>query len=229
MKKIDYGIYYAILAILFITFLSDPVWKYLNETFSWIEPIYLYNELVNIAVLILPAIFFIDRKSISSIGFSLKNGKKIINATIFSSVATLIIVFLTALFWKQFNQLRIEDEFIYFVGQQIPMEIISSDLLYVFFISQMLTVAIPEEIVYRGYLQSRLNIKWSPLLSIAGSTFFFAMAHIDRPLMLLHLLFLGTVYGYAYHYSKSIIPTIIAHYLSNIGGLLILKFVVINL
>ena len=108
------------------------------------------------------------------------------------------------------------------------MGMISFKLLYILFLNQVLTVALPEEIVYRGYFQSRLNLTWSPLISIIGSTIIFALIHYDRPLMFIHLMLIGPISGYTFHYSKSIIPTTIAHYLSNIGGIIIIKFVVLN-
>ena len=228
MKKVDYRTYFSFVVIIFIIFLSDPLWKYLNNNINWIQPIYEYRKLINILIIIFPVILLIDKSPISTIGISISNWKKIIKATLFCSVSVLLIVFLTAIFWKQLNQLRIEGEQIYFIGQQIPSGMISFKLLYILFLNQILTVALPEEVIYRGYFQSRLNFTWNPQISIIGSTIIFALAHYDRPLMFLHLMLMGPIYGYAFHYSKSIIPTTIAHYLSNIGGIIIIKFVVLN-
>ncbi|MBT4482554.1 MAG: CPBP family intramembrane metalloprotease [Candidatus Latescibacteria bacterium] len=126
------------------------------------------------------------------------------------------------------GQLRIEGDAIYFIGNHIPYNQISPAILYILFFNQILTVALPEELIYRGYFQSRLNFTWNPVISILGSTIVFALVHYDRPLMLFHLMFMGPILGYAYYYSRSIYPGVIAHYLSNIGGVLIIKYVALH-
>ena len=226
--KIDFRTSFAFIVIIIVGFLLPHIWKYLNQNINWIQPIYQYKKLINVLIIIIPLVLFIDKKSVSSIGLNLGEWKKIITATLLCSLSVLLIVFLIAIFWKQLNQLRIEGEQIYFIGQQIPMGMISFKLLYILFLNQVLTVALPEEIVYRGYFQSRLNFTWSPLISIIGSTIIFALIHYDRPLMFIHLMLIGPISGYTFHYSKSIIPTTIAHYLGNIGGIIIIKFVVLN-
>ena len=229
LKQVDNRTYLAFLVIIFITFLSNPLWKYLNDNISWIQHIFEYRKLITVFIIIIPVVLFFDKTPITSIGFSIGGWKKILKATLIGSGVVLLVIFLIALFWKQLNQLRVEGEQIYFIGQQIPMGMVSLKLLYILFLSQVLTVALPEEIAYRGYFQSRLNFTWSPTISIIGSTLFFMVAHFDRPLMFVHLLLIGPIYGYMFHYSKSIIPTTIAHYLSNIGGIIIIKFVALNL
>ena len=226
--KLDFRTSIAVIVTIIIGFLLPEIWKYLNLNIDWIKPVYQYKKLFNILIIIL-LVLFVDRKSLTSIGFKFGDWRKIIKATILCSLSVLLVVLLTAIIWKQLNQLRIEGEHIYFIGQQIPMGMISFKLLYLLFLNQVLTVALPEEIVYRGYFQSRLNFTWSPLISIIGSTIIFALIHVDRPLMLFHLLLIGPIYGYTYHYSKSIIPTTIAHYLSNIGGIIIIKFVALHI
>lgn len=214
----------AVIVTIIIGFLLPQFWKCLNQNLEWIQPIYQYKKLINILIIIL-IVLIVEKKSITSIGFRIGDWKRTLKATLICSLSVLLVVFLIAVFWKQLNQLRIEGEHIYFIGQQIPMGMISFKLLYILFLNQVLTVALPEEIIYRGYFQTRLNFTWSPLISILGSTIVFALIHFDRPLMLLHLMLLGPIYGYTYHYTKSIIPTTIAHYLSNIGGIIIIKFV----
>ena len=225
MKRLSIKTIIAIVLIFFLIFLSSPIWKSLKTNFNWIKGIYEYHDLINIIILIVPIVLLVEKSSLKTIGFSIRNWKKILLTTLVCSVTTLFVVFIIGLFWKQMNQLRLEGEQIYFIGQYIPLEIISFKLLYLYFLSQLLTVALPEEIIYRGYLQSRLNFTVSPFWSIVGSTIFFALAHYDRPLMFVHLILIGPIYGYAFYYSKSIIPSTIAHYLSNLGGIIILKYV----
>jgi membrane protease YdiL (CAAX protease family) len=90
-------------------------------------------------------------------------------------------------------------------------------------LDQIATVALPEEVIYRGYFQSRLGYSCKPIFAILGSTVLFALVHLDRPLMLLHLVLIGPVWGYAYHYSKSIFPSVVVHCLANVGVALIIK------
>ena len=185
--KLDIRTIIAVIVTIIIGFLLPQIWKYLNQNLEWIQPIYQYKKLINVLIIIL-IVLLIEKKPISSIGLKLGDWKKTLKATLICSLSVLLVVFLIAVFWKQLNQLRIEGEHIYFIGQQIPMGMISFKLLYILFLNQVLTVALPEEIIYRGYFQSRLNFTWSPLISILGSTVVFALIHFDRPLMFLHLM-----------------------------------------
>ena len=135
LKQVDNRTYLAFLVIIFITFLSNPLWKYLNDNISWIQHIFEYRKLITVFIIIIPVVLFFDKTPITSIGFSIGGWKKILKATLIGSGVVLLVIFLIALFWKQLNQLRVEGEQIYFIGQQIPMGMVSLKLLYIIFLS----------------------------------------------------------------------------------------------
>ena len=83
-----------------------------------------------------------------------------------------------------------------------------------------------EEILFRGYLQTRLLKRWSPTIAIGVSSILFAIAHIALPAIALALI-LGVWFGYIAYRTGSIGPGIACHAFVN-GGLnlwrMIIKF-----
>ena len=72
-----------------------------------------------------------------------------------------------------------------------------------------------EEFLCRGYIQTRLLQRWSPITAIALSSFFFALLHMDA-LYILMTLPIGLWLGWVHYRYQSIIPTIICHFFNNL-------------
>jgi len=192
------------------------------------KPILAYRKFILAALLVGVMICAVEKASPLTAGLGFGDWRKTLTATVLVSGAILIVTWLTAVFWKKLGYLRIEGDFVYFIGNEIPLQIITPAILYTLLWDQIINVALPEEMIYRGYFQSRMNFSYGPVISISSSTLLFALVHIDRPLMLVHLMIIGPLYGWAYHYSKSIFPSVIAHCLSNLIGLLIIGHIAAN-
>ncbi len=75
---------------------------------------------------------------------------------------------------------------------------------------------ISEELLFRGYMQSRLIQRFGVLGGIIGSSILFGLAHIMPPVILLATI-IGVYLGYVAWKCDSIWPTIAAHILINSG------------
>jgi membrane protease YdiL (CAAX protease family) len=171
-----------------------------------------------VAVLIIgTAVLFLEKARPSTIGLTMANSKRTLLTTAVTLVYTVIVGCLVALFWKHLGHLRVEGDKIYFVGNIIPYTRIGPGLLCIMLLDQIATVALPEEIIYRGYFQSRLSYSWKPFYAILGSTILFALVHLDRPLMLLHIMLMA-----------SILPSVIVHCFANIAAVLFLKHIALS-
>lgn len=71
-----------------------------------------------------------------------------------------------------------------------------------------------EEVLFRGYLQSRLLRRWSPWTAITVSAAIFAIAHVD-PLHALAVFPIGVWLGFVAWKAGSILPSMIGHTANN--------------
>ncbi len=134
-------------------------------------------------------------------------------------------VLLISITWKMLGQLYVEGEYIHFIGNTIPYSQITYVVPFILFIPQIFSVALPEELIYRGYFQSRIAYSWGPVIGIIFSSVVFSLVHIDRPLMIVHLAIQNPVLGYVCYKTGSIYPTVIAHAIGNTFSILIIKHV----
>lgn len=223
-KRTIYAFFVIIIIEIFLDFICPFGWK----NISLYQPLHHYRKLILVIVIIGPTVYFIDREHLSSLGLTIKSWRKFFIATVVATIVSLIVIYLTSVFFKQFDQVRVEGDSIYFLGNFFPGTGIGPAILYTMLFDQIVTVAFPEEMIYRGYFQSRLSFTWKPLTAISISSLVFALGHIDRPLMFPHVLLMGLLFGYAYHYSRSIYPSVIAHCISNLGALLIIQHVALS-
>lgn len=223
-KRTIYAFFIIIIIELFLDFLLPFAWK----NISIYKSIHHYRKLILVLFIIVPAILFLERGSLLTLGLKINNWKKLILATLATTILSLFLIYLTSVIFKQFGQVYVDGDRIYFIGNLFPYRGIGPAILYTMLLDQILTVAFPEEIFYRGYFQSRLNFTWKPSVAIIISSLVFALGHIDRPFMFPHVLISGMLFGYAYYYSKSIYPSVIAHCVMNLCGLLIIKHVALS-
>jgi len=222
--KIDKRTINAIIITILFEISNEYIWPLLREHYSLLNDIRDYRKLLLVIILIVPALL-IERQSLTTLGFTLRKTKNIFLAAILASVFTLVLVLLISIMWKMLGQLYVEGEYIYFIGNKIPHSQITFILPFILFIPQIFSVALPEELIYRGYFQSRIGYTWGPIIGIIASSIVFSLVHIDRPLMLVHLVIQSPVFGYVYYKTKSIYPTVIAHAIGNTFCLLIIQCV----
>lgn len=96
-------------------------------------------------------------------------------------------------------------------------------------ITQIFVVALPEELFYRGFLQSALLHKWPNHTKIAGfpvgraiilTNIIFALGHVAATLVPLRLLtfFPGMLFSYLVYRNKSLLSAVLFHACCNILG-----------
>lgn len=71
-----------------------------------------------------------------------------------------------------------------------------------------------EELLFRGYVQSRLLVRWPPALAVGVSALIFSVAHLD-PLHVLGVLPLGLWLGAVAWRAGSIWPAVLCHTVNN--------------
>jgi membrane protease YdiL (CAAX protease family) len=77
-----------------------------------------------------------------------------------------------------------------------------------------LVPGICEEILFRGYMQTRLTRAWGPVVGIALSSIVFAIFHLD-PVHSAAVLALGFYLGWIAWASGSTLPAMLAHFVNN--------------
>ena len=78
-----------------------------------------------------------------------------------------------------------------------------------------LTPALCEELLFRGYVQSRLTRVFPPVLGILFSSIVFAAFHMD-PVHVIAVVPLGLFLGWLTWQSGSLFPAILAHFANNL-------------
>jgi len=87
-----------------------------------------------------------------------------------------------------------------------------------------ITPGVTEELLYRGYVQQRLQRRWRAPLAIAVPALFFALAHVD-PMHVVGVLPVGLWLGFVAWGSGSVIPSILCHASYNAGMMLLARSV----
>ncbi|TWU40453.1 CPBP family intramembrane glutamic endopeptidase [Novipirellula artificiosorum] len=77
------------------------------------------------------------------------------------------------------------------------------------------TPAICEELVFRGYVQTRLTKSWGPFFGIFLSSFLFAAFHMDF-VHIIAVFPLGVYLGWLSWRSGSLFPAMLAHFVNNV-------------
>lgn len=76
------------------------------------------------------------------------------------------------------------------------------------------TPAICEELLFRGYVQTRLNVSFGPVIGIVASSLLFAVFHLD-PVHVVAVLPLGLFLGCVAWRSGSLLPAMLGHFVNN--------------
>jgi membrane protease YdiL (CAAX protease family) len=86
----------------------------------------------------------------------------------------------------------------------------------------VLTVAVApvvEEVFFRGFVFSGLTRRWGPVWGVVASSSLWGAAHLGNSGYLYvvpPIVMIGAMFAWGYHYSKSILPSIGAHFLFNL-------------
>ena len=90
-------------------------------------------------------------------------------------------------------------------------------------ISIGLTPAICEELLFRGYIQTRLTGRWMPAVGIVISSVLFAAYHMD-PIHAVSVLPLGLFLGTVAYRANSIGPAMLGHFVNNFFASCVMVF-----
>ncbi|TCZ77469.1 CPBP family intramembrane metalloprotease [Paenibacillus albiflavus] len=88
----------------------------------------------------------------------------------------------------------------------------------IMYISVGVITPIKEEILFRGLLSRFLELKYRFWVGLAVSSLVFGLLHVDFPIV---GLLMGITLGLVFHFSGSLVPSIILHILWNIVGTVI--------
>jgi membrane protease YdiL (CAAX protease family) len=145
-------------------------------------------------------------------------------ATVYAIFFGPVQAFLIKYGYLNFEYVQVYSEFFYSLRSLSPGRLLINTLYW------LTAVGFSEEVVYRGFIQSRLQRVTSPLKAIVISSFIFMLFHINTfelvPLLfrLCRVFMIGFVFGFTYYRTDNLLGIVIIHGLMDgiIGAGLIL-------
>lgn len=189
----------------------DKVWVRATLT---ADPIYVLRAAIAIGLLVLPtaAALRLSKQGLADVALTRKNlGKNVVFGGLVSVVLVAVLAVLSP--WLGGG----------FAGFSVPT-------IYLLF--SYVVIALGEEAVFRGYIQTRLVASGGSILGVGSATVLYALYNIPLGFFcyggnvasaLVYgawRLSTGLVYGYAFHKSQSIASSVIVHIFLVWGGLL---------
>lgn len=189
----------------------DKIWVRATLT---ADPVYVLRAAFAILILLLPmvAVLLTSKQRLADIALTRKNLFRNLGfGAVVSIVLVLFLGILSPFLGGGFAGFSIATIFLF--------------LSYVF-------IAFGEELVFRGYLQTRLVAKNGTIIGLGVATLFYALYNVplgffcyggDIWLALVYgawRLSSGLIYGYTFHKSQNIVPSVIVHIFLVWGGLL---------
>jgi membrane protease YdiL (CAAX protease family) len=132
---------------------------------------------------------------------------------IFAKVSLFVLAPYIILYWAFFKLHALA------MGVHLVLSINFPPQIFYEVITQIFVVALPEELFYRGFLQSALLKKW-PHQKFLGTNIIFALGHVVSSWSFERLLtfFPGIIFSYLVYKNKSILSAILFHATCNIIG-----------
>jgi membrane protease YdiL (CAAX protease family) len=101
------------------------------------------------------------------------------------------------------------------------MDTLPTGIAWIAIILAALSAGLCEETGFRGYGQVALEERYGPVVAILLNSILFVVIHLHQPWappVLLHLFVVAILFGLLAYASKSLVPSIIAHFLLDIGN-----------
>ena len=206
---------YLSIEVILITVISIGICKLLLINFDSEAMMALIVPVILVSAAIIPTL--IRKSDLSQIGFNIGNIRLILRLHVITCVAVFTVLLCGIMLLDHYKVL-------------LPMRpIIPERRLYIWFCYQFLFAAVPEELFFRGYLQSNIiNIlntvagKKSVFLSwcaIFISAMVFAVSHavLLGNVISLITFFPGLILGWLFFRTNSLLAPILFHGIANIG------------
>jgi len=183
------------------------------------DPLRLAVVLSQYLLMLLPALFLVRRWHSSDVRWYVRIARTPMSEVLLALLATLLIIPSSNFIADELvRQLGIPDELMQ-IGAELftargPME-----LIWLVFVV-CLTPALCEEIFFRGFVQRTFErtMGWRSVVLVGVV---FGLFHFN-PLGLISLSILGLLFGYFYYRSRSLLPSMVAHFANNFLAVVVL-------
>jgi membrane protease YdiL (CAAX protease family) len=161
-------------------------------------------------------VYLYEQRTVSSMGLVL--GDSLVKTLEFAAICVLVTLFLfiiAAQREKREGKLRISKGMLIIDNEGVDLRMISLPGFIQIFLMQVMWVALPLEIFFRGYLVSRIAESFNDYAGVLIAALLYYVAYMDKPIFGTINVVLGLLYGYAFVATGSIIPGIVAHMFIN--------------
>ncbi len=166
-----------------------------------------------------------EGRPLSSLGLRVEPSelrRTLLAAVLCAGILPLPLLVIVAGIFNRLGMLTKDAENLHAFGNVIPLRMARAKAVAGLFLPVLLTTAIPEELLFRGYLIPRLLPLAGPCGAVLASSALFSLAHLDRPAMLVHTFLGGALFGGAYLYTGTLYPVVLSHCAVNLLAPLVL-------
>ena len=189
----------------------DKIWV---RTTLTADPVYVLRAAIAIMILLLPTIVALrfSRQGLADVALTQQNLRK---NFAFGALTSIVIVLVLGV-----------------ASPNLGGGFAGFSVATIFLLLSYVVIAFGEELVFRGYIQTRLVVNNGALVGVGGASLLYALYNVplgffcyggDIGLALVYgawRVSTGLVYGYIFHRSQNIVPSIIVHIFLVWGGLL---------
>lgn len=161
-------------------------------------------------------VYLYEQKTIASMGLVL--GESLTRTLEYAAICALITLFLfiiAAQREKREGKLRISKGMLIIGNEGVDLRMVSLPGFIQVFLLQVMWVALPLEIFFRGFLISRISESFNDYAGIILAALLYYVAYMEKPIFGTINIVLALLYGYAYVATGSILPGIVAHMFIN--------------
>ncbi|MBN1786583.1 MAG: CPBP family intramembrane metalloprotease [Candidatus Methanofastidiosa archaeon] len=173
---------------------------------------FLYLDLFWVALFF--AVYIYEKRTISSIGVVLGDNLLLtLEYSVICVLVTLLLFVISARRARAKGFLRIDREkgLLVLGNEGIDLGFISLPGYIQIFLMQIIWVALPIELFFRGYLISRIAESFTDFAGVLISALVYFVTYMDKPIYGNINALLALLWGYSYIQTGSILPGIIAH------------------
>jgi membrane protease YdiL (CAAX protease family) len=162
------------------------------------------------------AVYLYEQRTVSSLGLVL--GESVVKTAQYAVICLLVALFLfilSAQREKKKGNLRLSKGMLVIGNEGVDLRMVSLPGFVQVFLMQVMWVALPLEIFFRGYLVSRIAETFDDAAGVLIASLLYFVAYMDRPIFGNINLVLAGLYSYAFVVTGSILPGLVAHMFIN--------------